>query len=237
MRTAICDDDLIFLKSFQNILQDEQVIDEVEIFSHPQKLMTAIQSGSSYDLIFMDIDYGNQPLGLEQSKKLYEICPDTIVIYVTAYNDRFSERIFFQPTNLCGYLVKPVKKESLAVLLRKAVGMKKEQNTKRLYISKKGEERSIAYEDILYLESCAHQVVLHLKTENVSVYEKLDTYEKELSGYFTRCHKSYLVNMEVIEKIADSEISLRGLEYRLPVSRAKLEQTKKDYMHFLALEI
>ena len=121
MKTAVCDDDELFLERIKNMLQTYPEVSACDTYNDINALFDKIDVGMRYDLVFMDVEWKTQKEdGIQYAARLSAQYPDMQIIFVTAYNDRFSQKIFWQPVNLCGYLVKPVSEENLSVLLKKA---------------------------------------------------------------------------------------------------------------------
>ncbi len=142
-----------------------------------------------YDLVLMDIEWeGNEQDGIAYAAQYNARSPQTWFIFVTAYNDKFSEKIFWEKVNLCGFLVKPVRKEHLEKLLDKV--REKIFSSEALILQKHGGiTEKIANSQIRYIESNAHQLLIHTISGEVALYEKLDVYEKKLYKDFLRIHK------------------------------------------------
>lgn len=91
---------------------------------------------------------------------------------------------------------------------------------------------------VIYLKSEGNYVEVFYLKDTVVVKElirnRLKAIEKELPGeLFVRCHKSYIVNLQYIEKAAGDmrnlRLSLRGIVEKVPVSR----NTSKDLLYTL----
>ena len=117
MKIAVCDDDKGCLDSVKRLLPG---ISRTEYYQNLSQLSEALENGMGYDLVLMDIEWeGNEQDGIAYAAQYNARSPQTWFIFVTAYNDKFSEKIFWEKVNLCGFLVKPVRKEHLEKLLDK----------------------------------------------------------------------------------------------------------------------
>jgi two-component system, LytTR family, response regulator LytT len=103
---------------------------------------------------------------------------------------------------------------------------------KYLSVKKGFEIRIIPIEDIRYFKSANIYVELHLKNKNMVIYDKaIKQLGPLLPSNYYRIHKSFIVNIETIDKIQ----TLGGGQYRavlksgdiLPVSRNKIQMLKK----------
>ena len=216
MKIAVCDDDKGCLDSMKRLLAGYPGISRTEYYQNLSQLSEALENGMGYDLVLMDIEWeGNEQDGIAYAAQYNARSPQTRFIFVTAYNDKFSEKIFWEKVNLCGFLVKPVRKEHLEKLLDKV------------------REKIFSSEAlILYIESNAHQLLIHTISGEVSLYEKLDVYEKKLHKDFLRVHKSFLVNMQYIRRIEMKEVTLQDGTV-LPVSKTRYSASRDKYFRYM----
>jgi two-component SAPR family response regulator len=120
MKIAVCDDDKGCLDSMKRLLAGYPGISRTEYYQDLSQLSEALENGMGYDLVLMDIEWeGMEQDGIAYAAQYNARSPQTWFIFVTAYNDKFSEKIFWEKVNLCGFLVKPVRKEHLEKLLDK----------------------------------------------------------------------------------------------------------------------
>ena len=120
MKIAVCDDDKNCLDSIKRLLAEYPGSSRIEYYQELSQLSEALENGTTYDLVLMDIEWeGNEQDGITYAAQYNVHSPQTWFIFVTAYNDKFSQKIFWEKVNLCGFLVKPVKKENLEKLLEK----------------------------------------------------------------------------------------------------------------------
>ena len=192
MKIAVCDDDKGCLDSMKRLLAGYPGISRTEYYQNLSQLSEALENGMGYDLVLMDIEWeGNEQDGIAYAAQYNARSPQTRFIFVTAYNDKFSEKIFWEKVNLCGFLVKPVRKEHLEKLLDKV--REKIFSSEALILQHGGITEKIANSQIRYIESNAHQLLIHTISGEVALYEKLDVYEKKLHKDFLRVHKSFLL--------------------------------------------
>ena len=57
-----------------------------------------------------------------------------------------------------------------------------------------GEGKSIPLNDIYYMKSRNHNIILYLKDGHMEYYAKIGDLEEELAGRFYRIHQGYLIN-------------------------------------------
>lgn len=232
MRIAICDNESIAIDALQQKINRVTKINYIQRFTSIQQFWSVIEDGETFHIVFMDIDWEQSNDGIDFAARLYELRPNTQVIYVTGYNDRFSQQIFLQPANLCGYLIKPVDEELLCSLLQKAENTFANQTEEKLLVQQKGIIHAVGFREIIFLESVGHQVLIHTNDRLISCYERLEVIKSRLPNRFLQCHKSYLVNMDYIQHIEKSGILMNNGEL-IPVSKAQYANTRSSFFRYM----
>lgn len=171
---------------------------------------------SELDCIFMDIDMP-QINGMETSKKIREIDPDVIIIFVTNLPQFAIDGYKVQALD---FLLKPFKYIDLKVELEKIKRFRSvNAKTKSLWISQKGTTRRINLDDIVYIEIMHHDVIIHSLKEEVKFRGSLTAIEEKLDNLtFERISNSFIVNLKFVEGVVKGECKLAGNIY-LPISR------------------
>ncbi len=236
MKVAICDDEKIFLDRMEHLLKGISDIESIDKYNDISELNIFLEK-ATYDLIFMDIDWkGHSQTGTQFAAEINEKYPNIQIIFITAYNDRFAESIFFEKVNLCGYLVKPIKFNNLQFLVDKALKNIKKQQEEKIVVQYRGVTETIAFSDIMYLESKAHQLFISTISEQILVYKKLDDYEMVMNRSFVRIHKSFLVNMNYIRRIERTSLTLKNGTV-LPISKTKYQVAKDKFFKFMSEQL
>lgn len=232
MRIAICDNESIAADALLQKISDAAKSDHIQKFTSIQQFWNVIEDGGIFHVVFMDIDWEQSLDGIDFAARLYKVCPNTQIIYVTGYNDRFSQKIFLQPANLCGYLLKPVDETLLRNLLQKAEHILARQSDEKLLVQQKGIIHAVGFREIVFLESAGHQVWIHTHDRLLSCYERLELIKTRLPDCFLQCHKSYLVNMDYIQYIEKNNILMNNGE-RIPVSKAQYANTRSSFFRYM----
>lgn len=233
MRVAICDDESIAVEMLHDQLKEIKEISQIRTFLSSGDFLSVVEGGERFDIVFMDIDWKEEErTGIDFATDLLKMSPLTQIIYVTGYNDRFSQQIFLKNVNLCGFLVKPVNKDTLQQLLEKAREKLKIQESEKLVLKEKGTIHAIPYQEIFYVESVGRKLVIYTLHDKMEIYEKLDDLRKKLPEGFLQCHKSFLVNMNHIRRIDKNHVLLKdGIE--IPISRARYAETRERYFRYM----
>lgn len=232
MRIAACDDDRNCLAELACQLRALPRAEEVSCFSSLEAFLLCVEGGRRFDAVLMDIDWDGRETGLDVAERLGYLCPKTKVIFVTGYNDRFSQQIFLRRANLSGLLVKPVEQKLLAANLEKIADGPLLREDPALTVRSRGSMLSFPLGEILFLEGSGHHVTIHTLAESVTIYEQLDALCRSLPEGFYRCHKSFVVNMAHIRRFQRPDILLQN-GAKVPVSRARYAQAKAAYFTYM----
>ena len=232
MEIAVCDDNTLFLKEIEEQLNTLDIAENISAFANLDSFLFSIDGGKRYDAVLMDIDWNKEADGMDAAAELYKLCPETKIIYVTGFVERFSQHIFLKRANLSGFLTKPVDKELLLANLLKVADTMPFQEQPTLVLRQQGTAVSVPAREIQYIESDRHIVHVHTSGETVKAYEQLETIMLSLPGSFFQCHKSYIVNMSHISYIHSRDILLKSGE-RVPVSRARYAETRAAYFSYM----
>ena len=231
MKIAVCDNMPSVLEEIKLQMESLGYTTGVDYFSDMKMLYEELENGEAYAVILMDIDWHSEKTGMDYAEELQKLSPGTQIIYMTAYAMDYVEDIFFRKSNLSGFLTKPLKAEQLQKNLEKA----KRRNNKsegKLLIRHKGTIYALLFDEIVCLESQLHKVYIKTKDSIYECAERLDQVQERLDERFLRCHKSYIVNMNHIQELKNSEIKLIN-ESTVPVSKKRYTQAKEDYCLFL----
>lgn len=236
MRIAICDDEKLIADELEKKIYGLQTTisnDNISIhyFSTPSSLldyMLNLNSSHPFDIIFMDLEFNNpNEDGIMWCKKIMQRYPDSFVIILTAYTERYKEGYVARAFR---FMTKPICDEELVNYLN---ACKEELNLiQTISLNRRGIQHKIYIKDILYLS--AQSGGSELWTTNNVYYceESLLQWEQRLpsSGFF-RCHKKYLVNLDHVMNLDNHTITLHNKE-KLPVSRRKWTALQSAYMKY-----
>jgi len=183
------------------------------------------------DLLLLDIQLSGKKDGIDVAQKLNESHPVPF-IFLTANSDAETidraKKVKPHP-----YIVKPFTKEELYAAIEIAFSNftgnppdKKPEEaaswlTKDYMFIKDGYVfRKIFFSELLYLESDANYVTLHLQSQKkVMVRSTLNDFIEQLNQkIFIRVHRSYSVNINRIEDIFPTEVSITGI--KIPVGKS-----------------
>lgn len=225
MRIVLCDDEA----GYRNLLHEKIQADsfahdydaEVTECSSGGELLAYLDRGFSADVFFLDIqmERGGDD-GIWLGRELRRRGEQGLIVYVTAYMDHV----------LTGYEVgafRYLPKDRLDQMLPKVLEDIREELADSEYVFHRGGETvCVDKHRILYLESRIRQLHLVTAEESYDYYGSLEQAGEALGRQFLRCHRSFLVNTERIEKYASGQIVLQG-NIPIPISRSYARAVKQ----------
>lgn len=233
VKAAICEDsdiDRAILKEIVCYLMEDRGIEfEVDTYHNGEEIV-ANYKNNPYDLIFLDIMM-DEIDGIEAGKLIRDMDEDVELIYCTSSSD-FA--IAAYEVYAMGYLLKPYEPGRIGGVIDYYI--QKHPQKDRNYIEVKSKRKSIIipYKDIIHMESDNKVVYIYTTTQGViKVYNKLDRFEEELGNVkFLRCHQSYLVNMQYIAGMVDSDFIMVD-NSMIPIRKSGRKLIIKKYEEFL----
>ena len=112
----------------------------------------------------------------------------------------------------------------------KAVSNLKEEE-KVLLVQENGELLKVLTKNIFYVEVFSHSCMIHTTEGVIETKMSISDLEKKLSDGFIRVHRSYLVNLERIKKIAKAEILMENGKL-VPLARRKYKDVNIAFIRY-----
>lgn len=190
------------------------------------------------DLVLLDIQLAGKKDGIDVAQKLNELY-DIPFIFLTANSDiETIDRA--KKVKPHAYIVKPFTKEELYATIEIAFNnfndKKAEINTGKpveipskdfLFVKVGYVFKKIFLSELLYMESDANYVTLHLKSDRkVIARSTLNDFMEQIGQkIFVRVHRSYCVNINLIEDVFPTELSIQGI--KIPIGKLYKEELLK----------
>lgn len=183
---------------------------------------------AQFDLVFMDIHLPKMD-GMETAKKLKEIAPLTLLIFVTSLAQYALEGY---GVGAFDFIVKPVSYYNLELKLQRAMKTIKEMEDEKIVIHNKTQTNVVSISDIYYVEIMLHKVIYYTKHGEYTTSGTMKKIVEELANYsFAICNQSYLVNLKYVSKIEGFTVTVAGTE--LAISRNKRNELKRALNEYL----
>ncbi len=226
IRCILIDDEPFALNILEDDLFDFTNVEILEKFNSPEEVLEFLQK-SKVDLIFTDIQMPEM-LGTQFIKNLEN---PPLVIFTTAFHQYALEGF---ELNAVDYLMKPIRKERLAIALKKVEDqlrlrekLEDENEENYIFISVEYQKVKLFFSEILYIEGLKDYVKIYLENRAYPLMTRsnLRGMENKLpEKYFTRIHNSYIINKQKITGFHQSKVSLSKIE--LPVGKKYVASIK-----------
>lgn len=250
LHITICDDERTQLSLLQTFLTEWSKIrkyeTEVNLYQNADQFLFHQEEKRKMDILLLDIDMPGID-GLSLARRLRAEGEKVQIIFVTGLSDYVLEGY---DVDAVSYLIKPVEKERLFCCLDKAKERCKTPDPVLLLETPGGAAR-VRLMDICYLESAAHDTQVHYThsshdtgiaaddanpafSDSIRCKTGIHELEKRLQAQynaFFKIHRSYLVNLAYVSKIARREVLLDTGE-SLPVARNRWEALNKAYLEY-----
>lgn len=228
LKCLIIEDELPAQRVLKNYIADVPYLELGGTFKSAVDALETIQSGD-IDLLFLDINLPKIS-GLNFLRSLKN--PPKVIV-TTAYPDYAHEGF---ELDVVDYLLKPFSFERFIQALSK---LKAEQPHQEAFTEAPSKDyqheyafvkvdktlHRVDFADIRYIESDKDYVKIYREGENLMLLQTLKHWLKMLPDrYFVQVHKSYIVNISKIDKIAGNQIKIDGAT--VPIGR----HYKQDFL-------
>lgn len=226
IKIGICDDEKIFRDSIGKLIKQYFIKNGLE---YEQKEYESgkifIEQNEKTDILFLDIEMNG--LSGIQLKEWLQKDENIKILFVTSHMEAMQEAF---GKNVYGFLKKPLEKVQLEKYLDRMIEDIAEDES--LVIKSVNKEMAIKKADIFYFVSEKKYSRINTRDGIYFCDKGLYHLEKELvDRCFFRCHKSYLVNLQNISRIADGIYMENG--EKIPVSRKRVKELKDAYREYI----
>lgn len=189
-----------------------------------------LESDREYDLYLLDVLMPGMS-GIDAAQALAEAKGHPVVVFITSSLESAVEGYRVEAA---GFILKPVEEESFRAtmerVMRRRLGVKKAV----LPVVHNRVNVELPLERLAWFENRLHRVFVKLADgEILSVNQKLSELQLVLEPHsqFLRCHQSYLVNLDYVDKLEDSCFYMKDGQM-IPISRNFYKQSKNAYYHY-----
>lgn len=244
VRVVLIDDVELILKQLKYLLAKYNEIQVLAAYTDPIEALEKIKVLKP-DLVFLDIEMP-EVSGFFVAEEMMKTVPETAIVFVTGHED-YAAKAF--DINAIDYILKPLSPGRVDQAIQKI--LKNINNNEKYDLEHKignvakqfsrGFSKIFALEegdrivllkpsDVILFTLEEQEVIVQTKERKYKTRQSLNYWEERLAEQrFFRCHKSYLVNFDKVEKILrmfNNTYLLKMIEYPndIPVSRSKTKQ-------------
>ena len=200
--------------------------------SHQHFRITSLSDGKDlvtgyngdYDMILLDIEMPCMD-GMTTAQKIREMDSEVILLFITNM-PQYAMKGY--EVDALDYVLKPVSYFSFSQRIDRAIKRMNRRTHRYFTILVKGGLQKLDTSQITYVEVQDHELIYHTRENSYITKGSLSEAEVFLEpDHFFRCNKCYLINLEYVESVQNSNIQI-GDDW-IQVSRAK----KKAFMDAL----
>lgn len=230
IKTAVCDDDTEMTEELAERLSAffsaNGINSDIVKFSDGSALLESVGDGSGFDLVFLDIKM-KAPDGMETARELRRRNYGGFLIFVTVL-----EELVFDAFEVSAYdyIVKPIDGERFEKTMKR---LKKSLACSKVALRKNGETIFVRPSDIVCCEVMDRKLYIRLSNGGtVDIYGRLDELEERLDSRFFKCHRSFLINFEHLQKFSGGSAVMSG-GTEVPVSRLRRADFGEAFKNFM----
>ena len=234
IRVAVCENDSFYIEKETKLI--ESYLNKKGVEYVISTYLTSIELISAYtdelDLIFLDVAMDNMD-GIEAAKRLRGMGSKALIVFLSAYSEYSLEGY---KVNAHRFLLKNDAnlEESLCECIDSAIDRISIRN-KRVELEVQGGTLSIVPSKIVFAESKAHKVTIHVLESSGDIreyyrYDRLDNIQDILGKFgFMRIHQSYLINGEYLRDVCRYKAEM-GNDISLPISKKYYNEVEEYYI-------
>lgn len=228
MNCLIVDDEPIAQDILKEFVSKVDFLNLTGVCNNAHDAFSEVQK-NQIDLVFLDI---NMP-GID-GIALAKILPKNVqVIFTTAYREFAVEGFNLEATD---YLLKPIPFERFLQAVNKVRESKSISNpiAERpdfIFVRQDRKMEKIGIQEILFVESYADYIKIHLPDRVSIVRESISNFEKKLpEKQFIRFHRSYIGNISKIDSYTNEYLEIGGKA--LTISRSFKKEVLEKLSEF-----
>lgn len=209
MKIAVCEDEKDQQDHLQNLISEWKTqtneIAYVDFFTSGEHFLASWDLGVNYDIVFLDIHLSGLD-GMKTAMKIRERDELLTLVFLTS---RIEYVLKGYEVNAWRYLIKPVHPSEFFLCLNKAKEMS-DREQEVLIIHNNNRYYKVPYNTVTYIESFGHYVDIHTTTKTYQIRAGISQLEGKLPDHFFRCHRSYIININLVTEVTDKQVLVNG---------------------------
>ena len=199
---VICDDNLNALNKLSHMFESVFMKHDLEAkiafkTTNEQELLSYVKENPA-DVIILDINLKSNLTGLDIANQLRKQRNNAYIIFTTAH----AEFVFLAyKCKTFDFLCKPVAQERLEETVLRLFDDIKSNSSNKSYIRLDNKNTIINGNEVQYIKRDGMKIIFHTKSRDYEVYSSFAKIQSHLPQNFVRCHKSFIANVNNIEKL------------------------------------
>lgn len=220
LRCIIVDDSSMQRMAVAKLVNNHPNLAMIAEYSNAIEAKNGLKN-NEVDLIFLDVE---MPIinGFDLLESL-ENPPQ--VILITGKPDYALKAFDYDVTD---YLHKPITMSRFDASVKRAVAKYEQlhrvlEDEEHIFVKSNLKKRKVILNDIKWIEALGDYIKLVTDEANIVILSTMKSFEKQLpEDKFLRIHKSYIVNLEKVEKFNSKNVEVDGRQ--IPLSRNKKDR-------------
>lgn len=180
---------------------------------------------ADFDIVFLDVEMEHLD-GFATARRIREVDPEVVLVFITNMA-QFAIRGY--EVDALSYLLKPVPYFAFSQELSRSLQRARRRGKRSIMLQSAGELVKVDIDDIVYLESIKHRILVHTLDRQITITGTLKDMEHTLDDQrFFRSNSGYLVNLRHVVGVQQSTCILVG-GHELLISRPR----KKAFLQAL----
>lgn len=235
IKVAFCDDEISALNELRILLdryraeRNQQI--EYAVFHSPLELLAQIEKGARYDILFLDVLMPGEN-GINAAAEIRGYDSNVKIIFLTS-SAEFAVQSY--TVGAYFYQIKPICEEGFFRLMDSAVATCEKERGDSLILRCKTGITRIELKQLEYCEVSHRTLFIHLISGKIlESTGSLDELSRQLEPYgcFLRAHRSYLINLDHVQKLSYHSITMSCLT-EIPLPRGKYHEIKDAYLKYM----
>lgn len=227
MHIGVCDDEKIVFEEVERLLrifcEKDQVKYRLSFYDSSEKL---IKDNENLNCLLLDIQMPEMD-GIELARFLRKKGKKYPIIILTGREDRYKEAF---EIGAFRFLTKPIVQEEFFMSLEAVKKRSLLETEVEVYCDRSSYKVKVC--EILYITSYKSHSLIYSEREEYRSEYSLKQWMKQLDPrMFYKCHKSYIVNLAMIDTIENGYANLINGE-KVEVSRREQVALRKAYMQY-----
>lgn len=232
---ALCDDEKDTLDTLCRLLEEYRIAHLPQLqftaFTSAFGLLCAIECGNHFDAVILDVLMPNTT-GIQAAEEIRRRDEKMEIVFLSSSREYAVDSYAVRARN---YILKPVDRQRFFQVLEQLLCAVSQGSRNSFFVrDKEGGISRIVHGRLMYCEAILKDIVLHMSDGHTVICRKtLIELVRELGGddAFFQPHRSYLVNLDYVQRVTKSEMILTGGK-AIPVSRAKSAQAMEAFVNY-----
>lgn len=214
LSVCICDDEPTLCQDLKEKLQRYRSAEEINIIEY-HDTSELLESSFYFDVVFLDIRFNGEDLGIETARRMRQKNIDSIIIFLSNMEQY---ALSGYEVDAFRYLLKPIKYEKLVEVMDAALD-KIDAKKKKISVVSNSENVLIKISEIEYIESTARRRYIYTAKDKISTWETMtDLFSRLPEHKFAYLQKGFVCNLSIIDRVKNNMVTLKNGK-QVPLSR------------------